>query len=495
MLTIARTGDTASPLTVFYSLGGTATNGADYVLLSRSVDIPGGTNAAQVLVTPYDHAFTNLLRTVMLTLVASPNYTIADTDSGMVTILNNGITPVATLATADNALGSVPTAVDVWFSVPVANPSATVLGNYAVLNAPGLTITNATLTTNSDLRVVLGISGPVPANALLAVSGVQDANGNTVSNQVAIRLRLSPTNVVANLYHGATTSRTTAFSYVTDGIVNNTNNQPANGNTGFDTWGGSANATLTQFGGLIYSTLQDFQAIKVDLGKQFGDGGDWQAQPNVYILKTPLDTASARPETDGSDWLQVSAPLITGGQYQSAAWPSPGPSPNTPYVFDLTGLPPSLRAGYGWAVGGALGNGVYGFLSFSELRAYGASATSISGAPQVLLDLPGVARAAGRIAAHAVCLCRRHPAHHLSMAAQRHQPGRQRPAQRLAFKHADARRSLCRRRSHLPTGHDECRRFSPEHRLRGDPDARSTQQRCCLEPEQQQRQRHPRAGR
>ncbi len=89
VFTIARTGDTTNPLTVFYALSGTATNGTDYALLSRSAIIPAGTNAAQVLVTPYDHAFTDPQRTVVLTLLGSPNYTIADADSGTVTIVNN----------------------------------------------------------------------------------------------------------------------------------------------------------------------------------------------------------------------------------------------------------------------------------------------------------------------------------------------------------------------------------------------------------------------
>ena len=40
--TITRTGATTSPLTVQYALGGTAVNGTDYNLLTKSAIIPAG---------------------------------------------------------------------------------------------------------------------------------------------------------------------------------------------------------------------------------------------------------------------------------------------------------------------------------------------------------------------------------------------------------------------------------------------------------------------
>ena len=44
--TITRTGSIANPLTVYYLLGGTASNGADYNMLSSPLVIPAGTQAA-----------------------------------------------------------------------------------------------------------------------------------------------------------------------------------------------------------------------------------------------------------------------------------------------------------------------------------------------------------------------------------------------------------------------------------------------------------------
>jgi hypothetical protein len=368
MFTLTRTGSTAGSLTVLYSLGGTATNGVTYTNLSGSITIPAGTNSAPVYITPKDFAFSQLEQTVILTLAGSSNYTIGDADSGTVTIQNNDVAPAARVATAENAIGSTPTRVDVRFGAPVSLPSATTLSNYRLVNAGGLSITNAALT-NRNLRVVLGISGPLPTNAFVSVSNVMDPGGNTASNQVPILARVEPINVVANVYHGGTTVRSVAFNYVSDGVVNNLNN----GGAGFDTFSGAAN-TQTHFGGMTYPYNEDFQVIKVDLGQQFADGGDWQTQPSVYILKKPVDTGSTRPETDTNNWVQVPATLISGSQFQSAV--DGNPSPNTPIVFDLTGLPASQRNGYGWAVGGVLGNGTTRFLSLTELRAYGYTGTT-----------------------------------------------------------------------------------------------------------------------
>jgi hypothetical protein len=362
VFTVTRSGYTNVALTVQYTLGGTAANGVVYTNLSGTVVIPAGTNAARVYVTPIDYSFTGVQQSVVLTLTATANYSVADADSATVIIQNNDVSPVASQALADNAIGTVPTTVDVWFAAPVSSPSATTLANYTLVNAPGVSITSATLNSHS-LRVVLGLSGPVPAGAQLAVSGVRDAGGNTAPSQIPIRVRLSdPANIVANVYH--IIDRPTAFTLMTDGVVNNA----GNGGTGFDTW--DQGASVAPFAGLLYLTAEDIQLIKVDLGQQFGDGGDWAAQPSVYLLTNAVDTGSTRPDLN-TNWTKVNAQFISGGQFQSTG--DANPSPNTPIVFDLTGLPASQRTAYGWAVGGVNGNGFWHFLSFTELRAYGAS--------------------------------------------------------------------------------------------------------------------------
>jgi len=70
--TVTRRGDTSGPLTVFYTIGGTATNGVDYAQLDSSVTIPAGTNAAGITVTPLNDGVADGVETVVLTLIQPP---------------------------------------------------------------------------------------------------------------------------------------------------------------------------------------------------------------------------------------------------------------------------------------------------------------------------------------------------------------------------------------------------------------------------------------
>src|SRR5204863_3129994 len=51
-LLLSRTGSTARPLAVSYSLGGTATNGVDYAPLFGSATIPAGATNVAIVVSP-----------------------------------------------------------------------------------------------------------------------------------------------------------------------------------------------------------------------------------------------------------------------------------------------------------------------------------------------------------------------------------------------------------------------------------------------------------
>jgi len=368
VFTITRTGATTAALTVQYALSGTATNSVAYNTLPGSVVIPAGTNSARVLVTPIDFSFQGLQQTVILTVVGSADYAIAVADSGTVTILNNDVSPAAIQATTDNGLGGTATTMDVWFASAVTTPSATSLANYTLINAPGVTLTGATLG-NHSLRVVLGVSGTIPAGAQVSVHGVLDPGGNTASNQVPIRLRLAPVNLVADIYHSPDNDRAGCYTLATDGIVTD-----SNGGAGFDTWTGGGQPS--EFVGLIYDHNQDFEVVRVDLGFQFGDGGSWASQPKVYILKNPVDSSQTRPETDPTDWAEVPAKLLSGSQFHATM--DPTPSPETPIVFDLSALTAAQRNGYGWAVGGVKGSGANDFISVCEVASYGTAGSTVA---------------------------------------------------------------------------------------------------------------------
>ncbi|MGH7213815.1 MAG: carbohydrate-binding protein [Tepidisphaeraceae bacterium] len=70
--TVSRTGGTAGPLTVNYSISGTATNGVDYATLNGTLTIPVGAASAVIPVTPINDALFEGTESVIVTLIANP---------------------------------------------------------------------------------------------------------------------------------------------------------------------------------------------------------------------------------------------------------------------------------------------------------------------------------------------------------------------------------------------------------------------------------------
>ena len=77
----------ASDLTVFYTIGGTAVNGTDYLTLSGSVLIPAGQTTATITVMALDNGIMNVNEFVTLTLTgtSNPAYT-GDSSSSTATV-------------------------------------------------------------------------------------------------------------------------------------------------------------------------------------------------------------------------------------------------------------------------------------------------------------------------------------------------------------------------------------------------------------------------
>jgi hypothetical protein len=93
VFTITRTGGTATPLTVLYTLSGTASNGVDYEILPGSVTVPAGETSATITVTPIDDGETEGSETVVLTLRADAAYTIGSPGSATANIADNDSPP------------------------------------------------------------------------------------------------------------------------------------------------------------------------------------------------------------------------------------------------------------------------------------------------------------------------------------------------------------------------------------------------------------------
>jgi lysophospholipase L1-like esterase len=89
IITVSRTGATTAALTVYYTLAGTASNGADYEQLNGSVTIGVGQGSAVINITPREDTFVEGNETVVLTLSADGAYVLGSPISGTVTIVDN----------------------------------------------------------------------------------------------------------------------------------------------------------------------------------------------------------------------------------------------------------------------------------------------------------------------------------------------------------------------------------------------------------------------
>ena len=91
IFTFIRTQPTTTPLTVFYTTSGSATNGLDYETLSGNVTIPVGSTNADVTISPIEDPDIEGPEEVQLTLNTSPAYTVKSPDTASATIADNQV--------------------------------------------------------------------------------------------------------------------------------------------------------------------------------------------------------------------------------------------------------------------------------------------------------------------------------------------------------------------------------------------------------------------
>jgi hypothetical protein len=95
LFAVRRFGATNDSLTVTYAIGGTASNGVDYVALPGVVTIPAGQRAALITLVPIDDGPPDITSTVVLKLTPSSAYALGYPASAAAIILD-GPTPVST---------------------------------------------------------------------------------------------------------------------------------------------------------------------------------------------------------------------------------------------------------------------------------------------------------------------------------------------------------------------------------------------------------------
>jgi len=72
---VRRSGPTNADLTVYYAIGGSASNGIDYLTLPSNITIPVGRHAARIDVIPIDDSIPEHIETVLLSLLPAPTAT------------------------------------------------------------------------------------------------------------------------------------------------------------------------------------------------------------------------------------------------------------------------------------------------------------------------------------------------------------------------------------------------------------------------------------
>ncbi|MEO6035565.1 MAG: Ig-like domain-containing protein [Verrucomicrobiota bacterium] len=81
--------NTTGPLTVFYTIAGSAANGVDYFYVPESITIPAGLSHAEIVISPLDDTVVEGSETVLLTLKSNSAYRLESPTSAMVTIEDN----------------------------------------------------------------------------------------------------------------------------------------------------------------------------------------------------------------------------------------------------------------------------------------------------------------------------------------------------------------------------------------------------------------------
>jgi subtilase family serine protease len=166
LFTVTRSGDTALPMTLHYTVGGTAGPGADYVALSGSVTIAAGDASASIVVTPIDDVLAEPSETVIVAITPDPSY-ILGSSSATVTIVSDDVPPDLVVTQLTN-----PAIAGAGLGVTVTDTTRNQAAGQAGPSATGFYLSINTTIDAADTR--LG------SRAVPALAGVTSSSESTV---------------------------------------------------------------------------------------------------------------------------------------------------------------------------------------------------------------------------------------------------------------------------------------------------------------------------
>ncbi|WYL95766.1 MAG: choice-of-anchor L domain-containing protein [Gloeotrichia echinulata IR180] len=237
--TISRTGSSASPLTVNYSISGTATT-ADYNPLPGSIIIPAGQASATITVTPIDDTVLEGDETLILSLIDTTSYDLGTPNSTTLVIKDNdqgitlGVNPAIVTEDATTNLVYTFTRMGVTTNALTVNYSvggtATFNADYAQLGAASFNGTTGTITfapnaTTATLTIDPTLDTIVESDETVAVTLATGSGynigtttpviGTIVNDDTEVTLTVSPSSVVED----QTTNL--AYTFTRKGVITN----------------------------------------------------------------------------------------------------------------------------------------------------------------------------------------------------------------------------------------------------------------------------------
>ena len=217
VFTVARTGSTDAALNVFYTIGGTALNGVDYVQLSNRLSIPAGGISAAINVVPIDDLLVEGNETVVITLQPCTTsgatntlpsgacYTIGTPASATATILDNdqptNYPPTVRITTpAAGATFTAPAIIPITASAEDRDDAVLTVEFFAGTNSLGVTTNNPLVM--SPINPFFLVWSNVAAGQYILSARATDARGAaTVSVPVLVNVlpRVEPSFVTRSL--------------------------------------------------------------------------------------------------------------------------------------------------------------------------------------------------------------------------------------------------------------------------------------------------------
>jgi Ca2+-binding RTX toxin-like protein len=208
--TFTRIGPTTTPLTINYTIAGTATNGTDYTRITNSIVIPAGAASATLVVDPIADTVVEPDETVVITLAANPAYKIGTDLPRTGTIVNDDT--VTTLPSITLTLAPTAVAED-----GAANLTYTFKRSGAPLTSP-LTVNysiGGTATNGTDYASIAS-SITFAAGKDTATLVVDPTPDTTVEPNETVNITLTPNPAYTNATSGAVV-----------GTINNDDQAPA----------------------------------------------------------------------------------------------------------------------------------------------------------------------------------------------------------------------------------------------------------------------------